>query len=85
MRGGCLDYSGFAPENFTTLPHFSISAAMNLPKSAGAVGNTVEPRSAYRALTLASERAALIVRLSASMISGGVFRGALSPNQMLDS
>src|SRR5690242_9183225 len=26
------DYSGLMPANFTTLAHFSVSAAMNLPK-----------------------------------------------------
>jgi hypothetical protein len=28
------DYSVFAPENSTTLPHFSVSSAMSFPKSA---------------------------------------------------
>ena len=36
-------YSGFAPDNFTTLPHFSVSSAMSLPKSAGEPGSTVPP------------------------------------------
>src|SRR5206468_3965325 len=39
-------YSGLRFANFTTLPHFSVSAAMNLANSVGAVGNTVEPSSA---------------------------------------
>jgi hypothetical protein len=29
------DYSAFAPENFTTFAHFSVSSAMSLPNSAG--------------------------------------------------
>jgi hypothetical protein len=28
-------YSGFAPDALTTLPHFSVSSASILPKSAG--------------------------------------------------
>jgi hypothetical protein len=34
------DHSGFAPENLTTLAHFSVSAAMRLPKSAGEPAST---------------------------------------------
>src|SRR5258707_843889 len=51
-----------------TLPHFSVSSAMNLPKSAGEPGNTVLPRSASRALILGSARPALISLLSLSTI-----------------
>src|SRR5271168_2808223 len=40
----------------TTLPHFSVSSAMNFPNSAGEVGNTVQPRSANRALITGSAR-----------------------------
>ena len=35
-----------------TLPHFSVSSAMSLPKSAGEPASTVPPRSASRALHL---------------------------------
>jgi hypothetical protein len=38
------DHSGFAPENLTTFAHFSVSSAMNLPKSAGVPGSGVPPR-----------------------------------------
>src|SRR5262245_31328349 len=38
--------SSFAPENLTTLPHFSVSSAMSLPKSVGKPGSTVPPKSA---------------------------------------
>src|SRR5215510_13299622 len=58
------DYSGLRLANLTTLPHFSVSVAMNWPNSAGAVGNTVEPSSAYRPLITGSARAVLISRLS---------------------
>ena len=37
------DQSGFAPANLTTLPHFSVSSAISLPKSAGEPGSTVPP------------------------------------------
>ena len=30
-----LGQSALMPVNFTTLPHFSVSSAINLPKSAG--------------------------------------------------
>ena len=46
------DQSGFAPENLTTLAHFSVSLAMNFSNSAGRSAITVEPRSASRALIL---------------------------------
>jgi len=59
-----------------TLPHFSVSAAMNLPKLADEPGNTVPPRSANRAISLGSASAAFISLLSLSTISAGVFLGA---------
>ena len=69
----------------TTLPHFSVSSAMSLPKSAGEPASTVLPRSAMRALILVSARPALISRLSLSTISAGVPLGAPMPNQPLAS
>ena len=59
-RGGGPDHSGLAPENLTTLPHFSISSATSFPKSAGEPGITVPPKSASRALSLESAKPALI-------------------------
>src|SRR5262245_57468633 len=79
------DHSALMPANLTTLPHFSVSSAMNLPKSAGEPDNAVPPRSARRALNLGSARAALISLLSLSTISAGVFFGAPTPVQKLDS
>src|SRR3954470_11824005 len=78
-------YSGLAPENFTTFAHLSVSSTKSLPKSAGDVGNTAEPSSAYRALILGSARPALISQLSLSTISGGVLPGAPTPNHRFDS
>src|SRR5262245_66217879 len=52
-----------------TLPHFSVSSAMNLPKSVGDIGIGTPPRSASRALIVGSARPALIASLSLSTIS----------------
>src|ERR1022692_1642324 len=78
--GPLLDHSALAPENLTTLAHFSVSSAMSLPKSVGEPGSTVPPRSSSRPLILGSARAALISLLSFSMISAGVFFGTPTPN-----
>jgi hypothetical protein len=70
---GLSDHSGLMFANLITLPHFSVSAAMNLPKSAGELTNGVAPMSESRAFILESARPALISLLSLSMISAGVF------------
>src|SRR6266576_604706 len=75
--------SGLAPENLTTLAHFSVSSAMSFPKSAGESASPMLPRSASRALILGSARPALISLLSLSTISAGVFLGAPTPYQVL--
>jgi hypothetical protein len=59
-----------------TLPHFSVSSAMSLPKSAGEPASTTPPNSASRALIVGSARAVLISLLSLSTISAAVFLGA---------
>src|SRR5215475_932140 len=51
--------SALMPVNLTTLPHFSVSSAMSLPKSAGESASGALPRSASRILILGSARAAL--------------------------
>src|SRR5262249_32686506 len=79
------DHSGFAPENLTTLPHFSVSSAMSLPKSLGEPVRAMPPRSASRAFILGSATPASISLLSLSMISTGVLLGAPTPNQPLAS
>src|ERR1700730_3108465 len=78
-RGDERPQSGLVLAARITLPHFSFSSAMNLPKSAGEVANTVWPKSANRAFIEGSTRAALISLLSFSMMSGGVFFGAPIP------
>src|SRR6516225_6226069 len=82
---GLPDQSALMPANFTTLPHFSVSSAMSLPKSAGEPASTVPPRSVSRALSLGSARPALISLLSFATISAGVFLGAPRPYQLLAS
>src|SRR5205807_1207581 len=79
------DHSGLAPENLTTLAHFSVSPAMSLPKSAVDVENGVAPKSAILALIFGSASPALISLLSLSMISAGVFLGAPTPFQLVAS
>ena len=73
------DHSGLMLAARITLPHFSVSSAMSLPKSAGEPASTVPPKSASRALILGSARPALISLLSLSMISAGVSLGAPMP------
>jgi hypothetical protein len=79
------DYSAFMPANLTTLAHFSVSAAMSLPKSTGEPASTVPPNSASRAFILGSVRATLISLLSFSIISKEVFFGAPTPPKLLAS
>ena len=66
-----------------TLPHFSVSAAMSLPRSAGESASTVPPKSASRALILGSARPALISLFSFSTISAGVALGLDVPPTLL--
>src|SRR5262245_46796606 len=84
-RGGRADHSGLMPANLITLAHFSVSAAMNLPTSEAEPGITVPPKSASRALSLGSTRAALISLLSLLTISAGVPAGAPRPYHELAS
>src|SRR5262249_34538939 len=76
----CPGYSGLMPANLITLAHFSVSSAINFPKSAGEPGSTAAPCSANRALIVGSARPALISLLSLSTLSVGVFLGAPTPN-----
>src|SRR5262245_63594978 len=80
---GMADHSGLMFAARITLPHFCVSSAMSLPKSAGEPGSIVPPRSASRAFMFGSIRAAFISLLSFSTISGDVFLGAPTPNQVL--
>src|SRR2546430_10363046 len=79
------DHSGLMPANLITLPHFSVSSAINFPKPAGESASTVPPRSASRVFSSGSASAALTSLLSFSTISVGVFLGAPMPYQLLAS
>jgi hypothetical protein len=68
-----------------TLLHFSVSSARSLPKSAGEPASSVPPSSISRVFSVGSSRAALISRLSLSMIAAGVCLGAPRPNKELAS
>src|SRR5262249_25039219 len=68
-----------------TLPHFSVSSAMSLLKSAGEPASAELPKSASCTLIFGSARAVLISLLSLSMTSVGVLLGEPKPNQPLAS
>src|SRR5260221_4651158 len=68
-----------------TLAHLSVSSATRLAYSLGDSASTSPPSSATRALIVGSARAALISRLSVSMISAGVPFGAPIPAHALVS
>src|SRR4029453_17255589 len=82
---GVAAYSGLMFANFTTLPHFSVSAAISFAKSAGEPPSVVMPMSVSRPLNLGSARATLISLLRLSTISAGVFLGAPRPHTALAS
>ncbi len=74
------DHSGLMPDALTTLPHFSTSAAIYAPKSAGVKTIGVVATPASRAFTAGLTNPALISRLSRSMTSGGVPRATPTPH-----
>src|SRR5262249_38279293 len=78
------DHSALMLAARITLPHFSVSSAISLAKSAGEPGSTVAPRSASRALILGSARVALISLLSLSTISVGRARTQIAGPDVLD-
>jgi hypothetical protein len=57
-----------APESFTTLPHFSVSSAISLLKSAGEPVIALPPKSPSRAFIFGSARATLISLLSLGLL-----------------
>ena len=61
MECGVAVYSGLMLAARITFAHFSVSSAISLPKSAAEPGSTVPPRSANRALILASAHGALTI------------------------
>ena len=69
------------PENFTTLPHFSASAARNLLKSAGEPENGTLPTLVSRLMTSGSASTAFISLLRRSTMASGVPLGTPRPSQ----
>src|SRR5262249_61117953 len=63
MSRGSLDHSGLMPADLITLPHFSVSSAMNLPKSADEPASTVPPTSASLSCSFGSSGPAKPVTL----------------------
>src|SRR5262245_4457660 len=62
-----------------TLPHFSVSSAMNFPNAADVIDIGSTPKPASRALMAGSAAMALISLLSLSITSVGVSFGAPTP------
>src|SRR5205085_4402730 len=74
-------HSGLAPENLTTLAHFSVSSVINLPNSAGVVGIGPPPSSARRVLSRLSASAEFNALFSVSTMTGEMPFGATIPYQ----
>src|ERR1700761_2743959 len=79
------DHSALILANLFTLAHFSVSSAMNLPKSAGEPENTPQPRSSRRLRIAGSASAALTSLLSLATMSDAVPLGTAMPYQPLAS
>src|SRR6266849_9610135 len=84
-NGDLPDHPGLMLAARITLPHFSVSSPMSLPKWAGDSASAVAPTSVSRALILGSARPALMSLLSLSMIAVDVFLGTVTPFQVLAS
>src|SRR5262249_20105024 len=79
------DHSGLMLAARITLAHFSVSSAMNLPKSAGVIDFGTLPMPANCVINLGSASAASIASWSLSMIAAGVSFGATTPFHTLAS
>src|SRR5262249_38722193 len=71
--------SALIPINLITLPHFSVSSTMSLPKSADVIDIGSTPKPASRAFMMGSAAMALISLFSLSITSAGVSFGAATP------
>ena len=76
-----LDYSTLIFANLLTLPHFSVSSAMNFPNAPGAIGVGSTPTARRWAFKFGSATPAMISVLSLSMIAAGVPVGTQMPYQ----
>src|SRR5215475_13536332 len=78
-------HSGLMPAPLITLAHFTVWAITKALASAGVNTIGIAPTSANRARIVGSASAALISRLSRSMISRGVPVGVPTPENVLTS
>src|SRR5262249_11276199 len=79
------DHSALMLAARTTLPHFSVSSAINLAKSAAEPARMVPPRSRSWPLMRGSANAVLISLLILSTLTCGVLAGMATPYQALAS
>src|SRR5262249_38336484 len=84
-RGGDLFHCALILPVRMPLAHFSVSATISFPNSAGDPTSTMPPRSASRVFMAGSASAAMTSLLSLSTISSGVFLGAATPYKLLAS
>jgi len=73
------------PAKFTTLPHFSVSAAMNLPKSTGERAVTGDAQVGKSRFHICVGEARIDLFVESVDDLSGVPLGAPTPNQALDS
>src|SRR5262249_2091757 len=85
IYGMSCGHSGLMLAPRMTFAHFSVSSAMNLPKSAGVIDFGTLPMPANCVINLGSARAASIASWSLSMIAAGVSFGATTPFHTLAS
>src|SRR5215831_19437954 len=85
FAGGRADHSALMLASRITLPHFSVSSAMSLPKSADVIDIRSTPKPASRVFMRGSAATALISLLSLSITSAGVSFGAPTPYHWLAS
>lgn len=78
-------HSALMPASWITLAHFVVYSGTNLANSAAELGKGARPKSARRAFSPASAKAAFTSLLRMSTISGGVFFGAPIPFQLIAS
>jgi len=77
-----------APENLTTLAHFSVSSTMELANAADGIGAVSPPTSVNRALSVASARPAVMLALKLIVddrCGRGLWRTDSVPRRRLES
>ena len=85
LRPGRTDHFGSPPDAATTFVHLSISRTMKAENSSGVCGIGSAPSARMRSTTDGSFSSATNAALSRAITAGGVFAGAMMPNQPMDS